>query len=323
MRPAPRTVVMKTESGSCARVLSTRVNRRVFLYECGRMLGASLLPVFDDARPRIAAAGSLRMLALVGADTDSPRPSLRRGIEMGADEATHTMALFGMSLALTVRTVSGPDAVAAAERAAVRGSRAPSVIIRAVSNACPTTPSSPSVPTIDIACADYEVPEADADTIGEPQRPRATPAGAKLLLRVRPSTSTLRRVQAQVTDTLHSAPNGRRRVELWHPSLERFGGEQLNQRYQRRFGEPMDSDAWAGWVAVKIAAESSLRARATTPAAVAGALTDSNVQFDGHKGHPLTFHPASHELLQPLYIVDADTDSDPGRVVAEFVPEGP
>jgi hypothetical protein len=315
---------MKAESGSCARALSTRVSRRVFLYDCGRMLGAMLLPLLGDVRARTAAVGSLRVLALVAGDGDSPRPSLRRGIEMGAVEATHTMALFGMSLTLTVRTVSSTGGAAAAERAAVRGTRAiPSVIIRAMGDACLTTQPSPSVPTIDIACDGYEVSEVDANTTGESPRSRATPASAKLLLRIRPSTSTLRRVQSQVTDTLPSAPNVRRRVELWHPSLERFGGDQLNERYQRRFGEPMDSDAWAGWVAIKIAAEASLRAHATTPAALAGALTDSSARFDGHKGHPLTFHPASHELLQPLYVVDADTDSDPGKVVAEFVPEGP
>ena len=143
---------MKTESGSYARVPSSRVNRRVFLYDCGRMFGAMLLPLLGDVRARTAAAGSLRVLALVAGDGDSPRPSLRRGIEIGADEATHTLALFGMSLTLTVRTVSDTGAAAAAERAAVRGARAaPSVIIRAVSDACLTTQPSPSVPTIEIA----------------------------------------------------------------------------------------------------------------------------------------------------------------------------
>ena len=310
---------MKTENGFCARPSSTRVNRRVFLYDCGRMLGAMLLPVLGDSRAQTAAAGSLRVLVLV-ADADSPRRSLRRGIEMGADEATHTMALFGMSLALTVRTVSSAGAVSA-ERTAVRGSRAPSVVIRAIGNACLTTQPLPSVPTIDIACEGYEVPAPDATAIGEPPRPRAKPASARLLLHVRPGNSTLRRVQSRTTDSLPRSPNGRRSVALWHPSLERFGGEQLNQRYQRRFGEPMDSDAWAGWVAIKIAAESALRARATTPAALARALTDSTAQFDGHKGHPLAFDPVSGELRQPLYVVDAASDSDPGKVIAEFVPE--
>ena len=311
---------MKTESGSHARALSTRVNRRLFLYDCGRMLGAMLLPVLGDSRAHAAAAGSLRVLVLVADDADLPRPSLRHGIEMGADEATHTMALFGMSLALTVRTVNSARATAA-ERAAVRGSRAPSVLIRALGNACLTTQPPPSVPTIDIACAGYEVPEMDATVTGEPPHARATPASARLLLHVRPGMSTLRRALSRTTDSLAQSPDRQRRVELWHPSLERFGGEQLNQRYRRRFNEPMDSDAWAGWIAIKIAAESSLRARATTPASIARALTAPTARFDGHKGLPLSFNPITGELRQPLYVVEAGADSDVGTVVAEFKPE--
>jgi len=38
---------------------------------------------------------------------------------------------------------------------------------------------------------------------------------------------------------------------LWHPSLERFGAAQLNQRFRTRFAAEMDGPAWAGWMAVK------------------------------------------------------------------------
>lgn len=33
----------------------------------------------------------------------------------------------------------------------------------------------------------------------------------------------------------------------WHPDLYRYGAEQLNERFRRRFGRPMDEDAWHGW----------------------------------------------------------------------------
>jgi hypothetical protein len=285
------------------------------------MLGALLLPVLGDAQAPATAAQPLRVLALVAGDGGADRPSLRRGIEMGADEATHTMALFGMSLALTVRTVNGAAAAQAAERAALRGPRPPAILIRAVGDECLTTTPPPAVPTIDIACDGYAAPEMDAITTGEPPPSLSAPASRRVLLHIRPSRLTLARARSHVTDTLPPVPNGRRHVELWHESLERFGGEQLNQRYRRRFGVPMDSDAWAGWIAIKIAAESSLRARATTPAALGAALTDSNAQFDGHKGLPLAFDPVSRELLQPLYVVDAAADGDAGTVVAEFIPE--
>ena len=80
----------------------------------------------------------------------------------------------------------------------------------------------------------------------------------------------------------------------WHPDLERFGAEQLNQRFRRRFGIPMDEQAWRGWVAVKIAAELVLRSPAgSDPAA---ALT--TMSFDGQKGEQLRFDPRDHHLLR-------------------------
>lgn len=87
----------------------------------------------------------------------------------------------------------------------------------------------------------------------------------------------------------------------WHPSLKRFGAEQLNSRFESRFGVPMDSLAWASWMAVKISAELALRA---TPL--------ERLRFDGHKGEPLWFRPEDHVLRQPLYVVAG------GKVVAEL-----
>ncbi|MFL6292513.1 MAG: ABC transporter substrate-binding protein [Thermoanaerobaculia bacterium] len=90
----------------------------------------------------------------------------------------------------------------------------------------------------------------------------------------------------------------------WHPSLTRFGAEQLNSRFESRFGAPMDSLAWASWLAVMIAAEMALRA---TPL--------ERLRFDGHKGERLSFRPEDHGLRQPLYVVAA------GKVVGEVSSE--
>jgi hypothetical protein len=94
----------------------------------------------------------------------------------------------------------------------------------------------------------------------------------------------------------------------WHPDLKRFGAEQLNERYLRRFGMPMDEAAWRGWVAVKIAAELALRNAGADPTAE---------RFDGHKGVQLRFDPDDHTLIQPVYIVDGK-----GKLVGRAVPEG-
>lgn len=98
----------------------------------------------------------------------------------------------------------------------------------------------------------------------------------------------------------------------WHPSLTRFGAEQLNQRYRERFGSPMEPLAWTSWMAVKAAAEAALRG-AKTPADLSRRL--ATLGFDGHKGIRLRFRSTDHRLRQPLYVVAG------GRVLAEIPPE--
>lgn len=96
--------------------------------------------------------------------------------------------------------------------------------------------------------------------------------------------------------------DGEGEVVDWHHSLTRFGAEQLNSRFEARFGAPMDSLAWASWLAVKIAAEMALRGRPL-----------EKLRFDGHKGQPLWFQ--GNRLRQPLYVVKGS------KVVAEVAPE--
>ena len=82
----------------------------------------------------------------------------------------------------------------------------------------------------------------------------------------------------------------------WHPSLEKYGAAQLNDRFRHRFGTGMDEYAWAGWFAAKCVIESALRSRDVT-AHLLGART----HFDGHKGTPLRFHPRTRALIHPIY----------------------
>jgi hypothetical protein len=84
----------------------------------------------------------------------------------------------------------------------------------------------------------------------------------------------------------------------WRPDLNRFGAGELNERYQRRTGRGMTADAWAGWIAVKAVVEAALRSDAAIPADLASALRE--LEFDGHKGVPLTFDDRQR-LVQPTY----------------------
>ena len=90
---------------------------------------------------------------------------------------------------------------------------------------------------------------------------------------------------------------------LWLPTLERYGAAQLNERFARRFGTPMDEHAWAAWFAVKLIAECLLRARSEDPAVLTRWLLSERARFDGHKGRPLAFD-AQRRLVQPAYAPD-------------------
>lgn len=101
------------------------------------------------------------------------------------------------------------------------------------------------------------------------------------------------------------------RVADWHSSLMKFGAEELNVRFLRRFGQPMDERSWHGWVAVKCAVELALRYPGGDPKARIGDL-----RLDGHKGMMLSFDPHDRHLIQPVYVVDSQ-----GKLVDQVEPE--
>ena len=122
--------------------------------------------------------------------------------------------------------------------------------------------------------------------------------------------STAARRHAAVARFASEGPIEELRAVDWHPSLVRYGAAQLNQRYERRYGAPMDEGAWAGWVGVKIALEAALRA-AGGAGALAGTLR--RLVFDGHEGVPLAFDDAG-ALRHPVYVVRGD------RLLGEVAP---
>jgi hypothetical protein len=97
----------------------------------------------------------------------------------------------------------------------------------------------------------------------------------------------------------------------WHSGLMKFGAEELNVRFRRRFDQPMDERSWHGWVAVKCAVELALRYPGGNPKERIGEL-----RLDGHKGMMLRFDPQDRHLVQPVYLVDAE-----GKMVEAVEPE--
>jgi hypothetical protein len=101
--------------------------------------------------------------------------------------------------------------------------------------------------------------------------------------------------------TIGSAPDG---DNIWHidgitwdGKGEKFGAAQLNARYRAAYAQPMTSEAWAGWFAVKVLWEAAVRSRSAEPQSIQEYLQSPRTTFDGHLGRPLRFDPQTHRLL--------------------------
>ena len=122
-------------------------------------------------------------------------------------------------------------------------------------------------------------------------------------------------------DACSGCPDGARRagsvrILEWHPSLERFGASELNERFRRATGSEMTAPGWLGWVAVKASVEAALRSEAPLDCEAL-----ARARFDGHKGRPLTFDPSTRELVQPVYVIT--TTGGRERVAGEINPWQP
>lgn len=258
----------------------------------GALAMASILAAPHHARPLIHAPGGDTLRVLLVVDDSVARRSLIRGAMLGAAEASHTGALFGTAVTLRIVGRGASDSMARVSAPARSRTQVPSLyVVAGNTTTCSDVmlqSARTMTPVLDAGCAFAD---------------RAPPATAYSL---RPPTDTL----AGAADST--------RVELWHWTLARFGGEQLNERFRRRFGTRMDSPAWVGWLSMKVALDLALHAHATDGAALLRRLADAHTRFDGQKGRPLRFAADTHCLVQPVYRVAGSGEHE--RVVAEVAP---
>jgi len=138
--------------------------------------------------------------------------------------------------------------------------------------------------------------------------------------------------QACLSNLLHIAPSARMKADAvaqwqkkkpaaqvqaraWHEDFTKFAAGELNNRFRKAHGIPMDDDAWAGWAALKILSEAVARAQTTEPARILAYLRNE-LAFDGQKGVPQRFRDTG-QLRQPILLVEN------GKLVGEApVPGG-
>ncbi len=132
--------------------------------------------------------------------------------------------------------------------------------------------------------------------------------------------------QVCLPGVLHTPPSARMRADAvaqwqqkqpqanveawaWHPDFKKFAARDLNNRFRKQHQHPMDSDAWAGWAALKMVSEAVARTQSAEPKQILTYLREE-MEFDGQKGIPHTFRD-NGQLRQPLLIVEA------GKLVGE------
>lgn len=197
-----------------------------------------------------------------------------RGVRMGVEEAARSASLFGRAVVL----VEGADAARLVDEGRVQALLGGFATEEC--EALAAVAERRGAPFLSLGCS--------ADVLRGPGCRQAA-------FHVAPSAAMLADAAAQA-----GVADGR--GEAWDARLERFGADQLNQRFRARFGEEMDSQGWVGWFAVKVLWESTLRAHTTERAALLRYLQGDATQFDGHKGRPLSFRRWDHQLRQPLYV---------------------
>lgn len=215
--------------------------------------------------------------------------SVARGVKLGAAEAKETATLFGANVLLFEQRVAQSAESAAAE---LLSERKVQVIIGS-------------------STEDADALSRFADQHGVIFF-NAASRSSTLRAECRPHTFHVEASDAMYANAGRPTDPRSRAGDstvLWAGSLEKYGASQINDRFLKSYHVPMDGSAWAGWVAVKIAAEAALRAQSTRTASLLSYLEAAPTTFDGHKGWPLSFRPGDHQLRQPLYVVTRSPES--------------
>ncbi|MBA2355261.1 MAG: hypothetical protein H0V80_11405 [Acidobacteria bacterium] len=185
--------------------------------------------------------------------------AVRAGVELGLSEIAVAAGLISAPLTVMRSTDDSPAAIAASR---------PVHVIAAITD-------DPSDPAVSVAAG----PRIHTCALGHWRADAWSVAAAPASL-----------------DPAGTATRGPSLVE-WHPGLRRHGASQLNERFERAADATMSAAAWRGWMAVKVAFECGLRARAGEDDLLA-------LRFDGHKGLLLHFADDGH-LVQPVYALPA------------------
>lgn len=99
-------------------------------------------------------------------------------------------------------------------------------------------------------------------------------------------------------------PSSPAQAQAWHRKFKKYAASQLNIRYHETFAADMDDEAWAGWAAAKLVADTLIASPALENEELLRELK-TNLAFDGQKGIDMRFRETG-QLAQPILIIEDD-----------------
>ncbi|MCF3639624.1 ABC transporter substrate-binding protein [Rhizobium sp. TRM95111] len=101
--------------------------------------------------------------------------------------------------------------------------------------------------------------------------------------------------------------------EGWAPVLEQWAAVQLQNRFEKAMGRPMNSRDYAAWTALRTIGEAVTRTNSGDPAVLRAFILSARFTLDGFKGRSLSYRDWDGQLRQPMAVVNA-------RALVELAP---
>lgn len=98
---------------------------------------------------------------------------------------------------------------------------------------------------------------------------------------------------------------------IWWHEINNPSSRAWADRFMKRWGRPPDNQAYGDYMAVHAIAQAIEKAKSTDSPKLIQALEGHTLSgtTDGLKGRPLTFRAWDHQLMQPMYVVEAKDKS--------------
>lgn len=92
----------------------------------------------------------------------------------------------------------------------------------------------------------------------------------------------------------------------WNDRLRGWGAAQIQDRFVRKAGRPMDAHDYAAFIAVRAIAEAASRTGSNDPGRIARELVDPGFALGGFKGAKATFRPWNRQMRQPIALTHGE-----------------